>query len=190
MSTLVLQPTPIAQWHALVVESQHAGLLFLDEPVEHYLVATLVRFTESNCLPEKSLGLQYLESLQEAGHLQSDLLRDVGDQCLLYAGLFPRRAERKRVDVAYFMDLGRSAYLQLSDRVSSSIDGLYEDLAIQFSNLVSILRLMRKPRDGQDRSLLSEPGELHNYKSSRLAGLSMTEEQIQQINSLTQRMQL
>ena len=72
-----------------------------------------------------------------------EALRDVGDKCLLYSGFFPQRAERRRVQVSYYVDLGRSAYEQLSDHMATGLAATYQLLATGFVAAMDVLQAMR-----------------------------------------------
>src|SRR5690606_29073482 len=70
-------------------------------------------------------------------------LRDVGDRCLLVAGLFPDLAQRRRVSVDYFVDLGRGAYQAVADAGRDAYAELFAHLAAGYRELVSVLRRIR-----------------------------------------------
>ena len=88
MKSLVLQPTDTAQWHALVAEAQQACRHTLTETLESYLVFMLMRFTGRPDLVARAMALEFLDA-QGEGCQQPDMLRDVGDKCLLFSGFFP-----------------------------------------------------------------------------------------------------
>ena len=48
MNKLILHPTDISQWHALVNEAQAATRLILNENTESYLVFLLMRFSQGS----------------------------------------------------------------------------------------------------------------------------------------------
>ena len=110
MESLVIQPSATAQWHALVGEAEQACATRLGEELESYLVFLLMRYTESPEIANSVLALDYLHSMEAIGHLRETQLREVGDKCLLYSGLFPARAERRRVNSSYYVKLGMGAY--------------------------------------------------------------------------------
>lgn len=142
MSTLVLQPTDTAQWHALVAEAQQASHHNLDEPLESYLVFMLMRFTDRADLVARAMALEFLEA--QAGRSdQPDRLREVGDKCLLFSGFFPQIAEKRLVRISYFVRLGRSAYRQLALLVDREADSLYARLAEAFVPVMDVLQAMR-----------------------------------------------
>ncbi len=142
MTTLVLQPTDLAQWHALVAEAQQACDCNLEESLESYLVFLLMRFADRPELARKIMALEFLQA-QQTDPRQADNLRDVGDQCLLFSGLFPQIAEKRMVRVSYFVNIGRSAYGQLSSLVDRQGERLFSNLAGGFVAIMDVLHAMR-----------------------------------------------
>jgi len=143
MSELLIHTSATAEWLSLVNDAESAAALHLDEEMQSYLVFLLMRFTGQPELAASVLAVEYLQSMQSQGRIGHDQLRNVGDKCLLYSGLFPERAERRRVKISYFVDLGRSAYQQLSDRMEHSAAAMYHHLAAAFVSLMDILQTMR-----------------------------------------------
>lgn len=144
MAEFLLHPTATAQWHALVNEAQDAAHHDLDEALESYLVFLLMRFATQPDVAGRVLALDYLQAMRDSGHQRASQLRDLGDHCLLFSGLFPERADRLRVRISYFVNLGRSAYGELSNRVSQGAAELYEHLAEGFIALMDTLHAMRE----------------------------------------------
>ncbi len=138
----ILQGTATAQWHRLLGEAQAACDRHLDEALESYLLFCLQRFLGRAEMVESILALDFLEGRQLAGQRRMGALRDVGDQCLLYSGLFPRRARRRQVPVQYFVDLGRSAYAQLAE-MEHGLGELFERLSRDFVALMDVLQAMK-----------------------------------------------
>lgn len=142
MSSLSLQPTTMAQWQALVKDAESTSHLTLDVELESYLVFLLGRFNQrpdiANCL----LATEFLSSL-EKNPQQKDSLREVGDKCLLFAGFFPEQAEKKRVKIKYFIELGQTAYVQLASLSKTHLASLYRALSCGFVNLMEILHAIR-----------------------------------------------
>ena len=142
---IVLYPTSVAHWHALLTEAQVASSRFLGEELESYLVFMLMRYTNSPEMANKVFAEDYLRAhLQQRDSCRKEILRGVGDQCLIYAGLFPERAERKRVSSEYFVDLGQGAYHSLSELELSSVAELFFALAKQFPMLTEVLLATRE----------------------------------------------
>ncbi len=144
MDKLVLYPTSTAQWHALINEAQLNCATQLDEELESYLVFLLMRYTQHADLASSVLATDFLECAHAVGNQQRELLRDVGDKCLLFSGLFPGRAERRHVRISYFVDLGQSAYATLADVPELDLGELFSALCDRFVSLVDVLLAMRE----------------------------------------------
>lgn len=153
MSRLVVHPTEISQWHALVNEAQGLRRLVLEEDLESYLIFLLMRYTKQPEMISSIIALEYLNSQQQVGQLRQDKLRDVGDKCLLFSGLFPGHAQKRRVGVSYFVDIGQSAYSTLSTIEDGAIAPLFAQLCDEFVALMDVLQAMRDLSD--DSQILS-----------------------------------
>lgn len=130
-------------WHDLVREGEQRARQPLAEDSESYLVFTLMRHHRDAPLAHRTMALELLEALQCSGRRRGEELRDVGDRCLLLAGLYPDLAQRRRVDLGYFIALGRGAYAQLADELRAALAGLYARLAQDFERLVRVLMAVR-----------------------------------------------
>ena len=143
MALLDLQPTPTALWYKLVSDAEAATNIKLEQDLESYLVFMLMRFTNKPKLLSGIVAVDYLNAQQENEHVRHDILRDVGDKCLLYSGLFPKLAERRRVQLSYYIDIGRGAYLNLSDTMRHNLSDTYAQLSQSFTSLMDVLQTMR-----------------------------------------------
>lgn len=141
MTTLILHPTTIAHWYALVNEAQVSSAIQLQEDLASYLVFLLHRFTANTDIASSVLGLDFLKSYQQVSSRQE--LKDVGDKCLLVAGLFPGRAIKRRVKLSYFVKLGQTAYSTLSNHVVDQ-EELFNQLCYEFPKLLDVLLAMRE----------------------------------------------
>jgi len=144
MSRFVLHTTETAHWHALVNEAEATAHCTLSKETESYLVFTLMRFTQRTTLGLYCLALAYLDGLSKLGMQRYESLREVGDQCLLLAGLFPEYAQRYSVPVSYFVRVGQSAYDELAVQ-----DNLFGQLSQAFVNLMDVLQNMRELGEGR-----------------------------------------
>lgn len=144
MNQLILHPTDISQWYALVNEAQVATSHLLNESTESYLVFLLMRFSQGPKLIESVVALDFLESMHKPRKLRADVLRDVGDKSLLFCGLFPGLAERRRVSLSYFSDMGQAAYLTVSELQDDQTADLYLQLSVEFLTLQQVLQAMRR----------------------------------------------
>ncbi|ALP52090.1 hypothetical protein Tel_02440 [Candidatus Tenderia electrophaga] len=165
MTSLVLEPTSTALWQALVSDAEAAANRQLDETLESYLVLTLMRFTQRPELVSSVMALEFLDSAQKAGQQQHAQLRDVGDKCLLVSGLFPQNAKRRLVSIGYFVNMGRSAYQQLHDK----IHGFYGQLAADFIPMMDVLHAMRELNDQSQHIDLLDAFELWEETGSQHA---------------------
>jgi hypothetical protein len=143
MSSLIVEPTAKAAWYRVVIEAKQRASCELDEATESYLVFLLMRYLQRPDLVRSVLALRFLRASQDTGRSRSDAMQDVGDQCLIYAGLFPEQAHRRRVRVTYFIDLGRAAYDAVADGTTRGYARLYSDLAEAFVPLTDVLRALR-----------------------------------------------
>ncbi|KOR41814.1 hypothetical protein ADT25_16255 [Xanthomonas oryzae] len=142
------QGAPAELWQALVREAGQRTAHPLDESREHYLVFVLLRFQRDAHLLSRTQALAWLHAQDHIGNVRADALRDVGDGCLLIAGLFPGVAQRRRLSVDYFIDLGRGAYYEVADTRCSDA-GLFAQLAESYRDLVRTLAALRTPLDWQ-----------------------------------------
>jgi hypothetical protein len=145
MNTLVLQATPMAQWHFLIEEAERACSIHLNADLESYLVFLLMRFSKQPDLAAKIFAFEFLEAVQAAsGARRECLLQTVGDTCLLYSGLFPDQASKRHVKVSYFVDIGRSAYSTLAVQGHHKLAGLFDCLSQFFVAAMDILQTTRE----------------------------------------------
>jgi len=143
MTQLILEPTAVAQWQALVQEAQGACAKQLDETLESYLVFLLMRFTRQPHCTARIMAEDFLAAGALQGSERVDRLREVGDHCLLFSGLFPHLAERRLVRISYFVNIGRTSYRQLSDVLDHGWAHVYGNLSEAFTLLMDILHAMR-----------------------------------------------
>lgn len=151
MRPLLLQESTTEQWLTLVTEAEKAAHCPLEKELESYLVLLLMRYTTRPEMAASVLAMEYLQSTQSTGSRRREGLRELGDKCLLFSGLFPRRAERRRVRISYFVDLGRGAYRQLSDQLTEGTATLYRSLSAGFVSLMDVLQQMRETGDPASR---------------------------------------
>lgn len=144
MTTIHTRQSQTALWHELVRESEQRAGRELGEERESYLVMTLMRHLGDAPLAHRVMAFELLEALNANGRQRQQELRDVGDRCLLISGLYPELAERRRVQLSYFMDLGRGAYARLAAEMSVALAQLFGELANSFAELVRVLIELRR----------------------------------------------
>jgi len=144
MSPIRLEPTSQAQWYALVQEAIAANGVCVKEDLEHYLVLLLMRFMNNAHVFNHSVTLEYLKSHEALGPLRGDSLRDVGDKCLLFSGLFPQWAYTRERKASYYVTLGRQAYGTLGDLAHTDLNRFYSTLGENFVLLMDVLLATRR----------------------------------------------
>lgn len=143
MKNLILHPTDISQWYALVTEAEVASQLNLNENTESYLVFLLQRFVQTPQMLDSTVAMDFLTALQGSTQLQIEQLKAVGDKSLLVCGLFPGLADRRHVTLEYYSRMGQSAYLTVSELQARADAELYSQLSHYFPDLQKILQTMR-----------------------------------------------
>lgn len=139
----ILVANNTAQWHQLVLDAQEITQSPLNEDLESYLVFMLMRNINNADMNSKVMALDYINSIKSTGTERELRLREVGDQCLLFSGLFPQRAYRRQMKVKYYVDLGRTAYLHLAEDLSASLAKLYQQLSDSFVYVMDTLLAIR-----------------------------------------------
>ena len=130
-------------WQGLVQEAGARTGAVLDETRESYLVFVLLRHQRDESLLARTLALEWFAAQANAGRARADALRDVGDRCLLIAGMYPGLAGRRHVGLDYFIDLGRGAYFEVAAASRNAYAVLFEQLARSYRELVDVLRSLR-----------------------------------------------
>lgn len=130
-------------WQAAIREACRQRGTDLDEAEESYLVFVLLRHQRDAQLLARIQALDWLQAQQQVGRTRADALRDVGDRCLLVAGLFPALARRRRVGLDYFIDLGRGAYQGVAEAGRDGYAELFARLAASYRDLVAVLHGLR-----------------------------------------------
>ena len=149
MSEVEMEKTAYAQWHDLVKEAEKYNGVNLDEELESYLVFTLMRYTQQPEMVSKIIALEYLNSAQATGADRQIRMRDVGDQCLLFSGLFPNHAERRNVKISYYVNMGKTAYLTLAELTQQALASMYNNLSDSFVTLMDTLMAIRNMHNEQ-----------------------------------------
>lgn len=145
---LTTNPGSPAEWRALVGEAEAQTGCVLGERLELYLVNLLIRVSTREDLFDGLLALDQLTG-QPPLKPRAEHLRDIGDQCLLFAGLFPELAEQRGVRLSQFVSLGQTAYRQLHDLLADEHRAQFSDLCLAFTPLLDLLHTMRDLRAGE-----------------------------------------
>src|SRR5690242_18735134 len=92
-------------WQRVLKEAQADCSVQLEQTLEMYLISLLDRYLDQPEIARQIFAKAFLEAMQRQDHLRNYSLQQIGDQCLLYAGLFPKAADRRLVKLDYFVDL-------------------------------------------------------------------------------------
>lgn len=141
--SLLTHDNQVMLWQDVIKHAESRCSIALNAELETYLISLLMRYTSKPEIAKQMLATAFLEALQLRDRERSLHLQKVGDECLIFAGLFPHIIEKRHVNIAYFVDLGRSAYAN----VSKTAHDLYWSLAWQFVSLMDVLQSVRPYSD-------------------------------------------
>jgi len=126
-------------WCDLVRAGERHARTQLSEDAESYLVFVLLKHLKDTPLLARVMALEWLYAADSLGRERQERLRDVGDRCLLMAGLFPSLAYRRRVDRGYFIALGQDAYDGVASVSRAGYAALFAHLALAYRSMVAVL---------------------------------------------------
>ncbi len=133
-----------SQWLTLIQLAEAQAKLALPDLLEQYLSSLLLRFNKQPDIAGAVLAEDYLHAAELNGAARRFAMLEVAEKCLLFAGLFPARAEKRLVNVRYWTDLGRSAYQQLASATQQALSEFYETIAREFVTLMTVLIACRQ----------------------------------------------
>ena len=136
---ILTESTSLALWYGAVQEAQTDCHIALKTDVESYLVFKLMRYTNNPRLAREIMASQFLEGVNSPLHQRGQILQNVADQCLLITGLFPDLAERRRVKIRYYIEMGQISYEVISRRNND----IFSLLSKQFLLLIDVLHSFR-----------------------------------------------
>lgn len=143
MTSILTDTAQTALWHDLVRDAERGASTRLDDELESYLVFMLMRHTRDAQLGGHVFAVDFLLALEQRGAQREQELREIGDRCLLVAGLYPEQAQRRLVTLDYFLALGSHAYDELSAALKAALADLYHHLAQAFARMVRVLMELR-----------------------------------------------
>jgi hypothetical protein len=113
------------------------------EPTECYLVNLLAAFAKAP-LDDEPLALKLASAAFGNPEERVRQLKEVGDRSLYVSGFFADSLQRKLVDVDYYIQIGRGAYVELAHyfrgyRHSEVFGGVYDELGSKFPRFVDVL---------------------------------------------------
>lgn len=154
MSRIIIEKTATHHWHELVQDAEKDCHQQLGEELESYLVFLLMRFMRKTEISQSVMAERYLRGIQLQGAERNQELQEIGDECLLFSGFFPKIARKRRVSVQYYVELGRSAYDQLSSVMRKSTAPLFQQLAERFIACMEVLDCLSGRGQGREQDLI------------------------------------
>jgi hypothetical protein len=162
---ILTSSTSTALWHDVIHQAETACAVALSEEVESYLVFLLMRYMNKPGLLNQIIALDFLRNVDAAPAQRHLGMQEVGDKCLLYAGLYPKIADKRSVRLSYFVRIGQAAY----ERISKENRDLYGSLSHQFVSLMDILQSIRLYTQNSPDLLPIQAYELWNDTGSHRA---------------------
>lgn len=168
-----LQLPEAAGWRGLLTQAQQNARVYLPEHVEEYLVCLLYRMLGS-AGESRQLSARFARQLLAGGDAHARNLAAVGDQCLLFAGLFPDHAIRQKIPLSYFVQMGSHAYREHAASQRGEDRAIYQALAEHFVGTLDALLGIRELNEGgpcidglNAFQLWSESGSSHGWHRLR-----------------------
>lgn len=146
MSDYALRTPETAPWHALVAEAESVAGCRLESSLQQYLVALLLRYFGHQQPLREPLPLALLKAGRGVPGPGGERLRDVADQCLLVAGIYPEQARHHQLELSRLVEVGQDAYGRLAEGVPATLFG---QLSEHFVELMDVLQTMRELDQGQ-----------------------------------------
>lgn len=123
--------TPIPyEWYDSIVQSQVDSRILLPEPVEHYTVMTLNKYTRSNTLGEV-LSMDFLALLSMTDNVDARVeWSTIGDKALILLGIFPEYVANRGSTELYY-SLGLSSYVSSGTNIHRVMaDYIYDTVKV------------------------------------------------------------
>jgi len=148
--------------------------------VQDYLVDLLNNFVRSENLyaEQKPNGKKaniylaelYLTAVNADQKLKMNLLKRLGDVSLYISGFFADSFKRKIIDVDYYIEMGETAYLTLSESTATDIQSkVYKEISENFIDLVDVLTLISQECSIQESSDILRLHDKYLLTNSELA---------------------
>lgn len=162
-----------AGWRGLLTQAQQNARCFLPEIVEEYVVCLLYRMLGS-AAEGRQLSARFARRLLAGGNAHARNLAAVGDQCLLFSGLFPDHAIRQRIPLSYFVQVGSHAYREFASTQRGEERAIYQAMGEHFVATLDVLLGIRELDEGRPCidglnafQLWSESGSSHGWHTLR-----------------------
>ncbi|APJ03092.1 hypothetical protein [Silvanigrella aquatica] len=152
-------------FHEMVVEAQERQNLKLSENVEFYIVNLLCAYlrTAESDDNEDCLALILKKALESPFAEKIALYKKLADTSLYFSGFFQEYFNRKSFNIRYYVNMGESAYGELSNLLrgkstyQSTMSRIYSEMSKSFLKAVDILLDISEQtsQQGNERTILS-----------------------------------
>ena len=140
-----IQLAEVAGWRALLTEAQHVARVYLAPEVEDYLLRLLYQAVGQAGDHIETDPQAFVDRMARRRATAPHELLAVGDESLIFAGLFPEQAIRKGIPITYFVQVGVNAYREFAATQREAAAGItYTTLANQFVDLLDVLHTLRE----------------------------------------------
>ncbi|WP_116963236.1 hypothetical protein [Fastidiosibacter lacustris] len=137
---MLVPKTSTEAFYQLIVDGQNMTGITLDHDLEAFMVYALLRNIDNIELKEIVFAHALLSDLNENNMRK---LEEILDCSLIYAGWYPKRAEKFGLSSCYYSDIGKFASSELAryyEKLRSSCQSTYAKIAWQFDKLVMVLQ--------------------------------------------------
>lgn len=156
---------PTKFFYEMVVEAQERQRLKLTENVEFYIVNLLCGYLRASDSEETEdcLALILKKALESPRIEKIALYKKLADTALYFSGFFQEYFNRKSFDIKYYVNMGESAYNELSNLLKgkntyqATMSNIYYEMSRNFKIAVDILLDISEQtsNQGNERSILS-----------------------------------
>ncbi len=159
MLSMDLLVAEVAGWRALLTTAQHRAHIFLPAGVEQYLVRLLYGALGQPGADSVTDTVSFFERLATRSAASASAA-NVGDQCLLFAGLFPEHAIRKGIPLTYLVQVGANAYREQGAQAADST--IRTNLVALADHFVALLDVLHTLRELQQENSCIDPLNAHD----------------------------
>lgn len=160
-----------------LTEVNKKSLLPVADPLIVYSSVVLNKFTHSEKyfenvkgrLREKVLGMKLLDANNHDYDERRKILRDIGDTTMILCGHFRNSIKEKVLNVSYYKEIGKSAYINLNTMGQNFLDvpDFYQNLALSFDSIVSMISSISR-MSNPNNAIMSKYGEWLETKSDEI----------------------
>jgi hypothetical protein len=130
----------VKESYQLITEAEQALTVSLAHDVEAYVVHLFAHFLDKPNVNTEPLGIKLMASSQLPVTQRKEVLKAVGDECLLINAMEWNR--RRWPSDNYYAEIGCTAYMSRA-YVQKPIEDVFDNLAAEFATATKVLRKCR-----------------------------------------------